>query len=166
MLRAQKGRRVGRKVDPRQGDFLTLLEGAIPLPAAPAPDSTTGALAFDVRSLLNEAIKAGPFTRREDLAVVVSGHAGRTVTKAMIDSWTGASRPHRFPADLTPAFCAALGNTLLLQGLAEAAGCALTESAALIQSRYDQLTLFIRFAKAEQRLMQPRLPLFREADHG
>lgn len=140
MLRAQKGRRVARKVDPRLSDFLALLESAIPLPAAPAPDSTTGTLAFDgrMRGLLNEAIKAGPFARREDLAEVVSGHAGRTVTKAMIDSWTGASRPHR----------------------------ALTESAALIQSRYDHLTLFIRFAKVEQRLMLPRLPLFREADHG
>ncbi len=167
MIRAPKGRRATRKVDPRQSDFLALLEGAIPLPSARPPESTAGALAFDarLRSLLNEAIKAGPFRRREDLAEVVSAHAGRTVTKAMIDSWTGASRPHRFPADLIPAFCAALNNTILLQGLAEASGCALTESAALIQSRYDQLTLFIRFAKAEQRLMLPRLPLFREAGH-
>lgn len=166
MHRAHKGRR--RAADPRQTDMLALLEGAIALPAAPEPQREAGALDMDqrLRTLLNEAIAAGPFAGREQLAEAVSHHAGRRVTKAMIDSWTGASRPHAFPAHMIPAFCAALGNSLLLQGLAEAAGCSLTESAELIRSRLDRLTLFIRLAKAEQRRLIAATPLFGGARHG
>lgn len=88
MIRALKGRRVARTPDPRQADFLSLLEGAIELPAVPpSAEPATGTLAFDqrMRRLLNEAIKAGPFPNREALAEVVSFHAGRKVSKAMID---------------------------------------------------------------------------------
>ena len=157
--RAQKG----RSADPRQTDFLSLLEGAVALPPAPERRRDAGALDLDqrLRRLLNDAIAAGPFANREALAEAVSFHAGRRVTKAMIDSWTGASRPHALPAHLVPAFCAALGNSVLLQGLAEASGCAVTESADLVRSRLDRLALFIRFAKAEQRRLIGSLPLFR-----
>lgn len=160
MHRAQKGRR--RAADPRQTDMLALLEGAIELPPEPAAKHDAGALDMDqrLRRLLNDAIAAGPFANRDELAEAVSFHAGRRVTKAMIDSWTGASRPHAFPGHLIPAFCAALGNSVLLQGLAEAAGCGLTESAELIRSRLDRLALFIRFAKAEQRRLVAATPLF------
>jgi len=154
----------GRSADPRQTDFLALLEGAIDFPAtAPEPRHDAGALDLDqrLRVLLNAAIKAGPFSDRDALADAVSFHAGRRVTKAMIDSWTGASRPHALPAHLVPSFCAALGNTILLQGVAEHAGCAVTESAELIRSRLDRLALFIRFAKAEQRRLIDGSPLFR-----
>lgn len=160
MTEAHKGRR--RAADPRQTDFLALLEGAIELPPAPEANRDPGALDMDqrTRQLLNQAIAAGPFDNRDQLAEVVSHHAGRRVTKAMIDSWTGASRPHAFPAHLTPAFCAALGNTILLQGLAEAAGCGISESADLVRSRLERLALFIRFAKAEQRRLVAATPLF------
>jgi hypothetical protein len=84
----------------------------------------------------------------------------------MLDCWTGASRPHRFPLSLAPAFCRATGNSLLLAGIAEMAGCALTESAELIRSRVERLALFIRFAKAEQRRLVAETPLFQEAAHG
>jgi hypothetical protein len=152
--------RKGRSADPRQADFLALLDGAVALPPLPEPRREAGALAFDqrMRRLLNQAIAAGPYTDRDALAQMVSFHAGRPVTKAMIDSWTGASRPHRFPADLIPAFCAALGNTMLLQDLAESTGCAVTESAELIRSRCERLTLFIRLARAEQRRLVADLP--------
>jgi hypothetical protein len=156
----------GRSADPRQTDFMALLEGAIALPEpAPEPRREAGGLDLDqrLRRRLNEAIKAGPFASREALAEAVSFHAGRRVSKAMIDSWTGASRPHALPGHLIPAFCAALGNTLLLRGIAEPAGCAVTESAELIRSRLDRLALFIRFAKAEQRRLNDSSPLFRGA---
>lgn len=164
MTRAQSG----RHGDPRQIDFMALLDGVVDLPETPAPKPDAGGLDMDqsTRRLLNQAIAAGPFGTREQLAEAVSFHAGRRVSKAMIDSWTGASRPHAFPAHLVPAFCAALGNSILLHGLAEAAGCGVTESADLIRSRLDRLTLFIRFARAEQRRLIAEAPLFREARHG
>lgn len=166
MTRALKGRR--RVADPRQTDFMALLEGAVALPALPEPQREAGALDLDqrLRRCLNEAIKAGPFASRDELAEEVGHHAGRRITKAMIDSWTGASRPHALPAHLIPAFCAAVGNTLLLQGLAEASGCAVAESAELVRQRLERLTLFIRFAKAEQRRLIAATPLFDEAHHG
>ncbi len=155
----------GRSADPRQIDFLSIFEGALAMPAPrPEPKPQAGAMDLDqdMRRLLNEAIKAGPFHCRDALAEAVSFHAGRRVTKAMIDSWTGASRPHAFPAHLIPAFCRALGNSILVVGIAEPAGCAVTESAALIQSRLDRLTLFIRFAKAEQKRLIAEAPLFQQ----
>lgn len=166
MTRAQKGRR--RAADPRQFDFMQLLEAAVELPPTQEPRREAGALDLDqrLRRLLNDAIKAGPYSDREALAEAISFHAGRTVTKAMIDSWTGAGRPHRLPADLVPAICVSLGNSILLHGLAEASGCAVAESAELIRSRLDRLALFIRFAKAEQRRLIDSAPLFQEARHG
>jgi hypothetical protein len=161
--RVRKGR---RSADPRQADFLALLDlpGAALLPA-PIPASTLpGGLDFAqrMRQLLNDAIKAGPFADRETLAEAVSIPAGRTITKAMIDSWTGASRPHHFPADMVPAFCAALGNSILLQGLAEAAGCTVAEGWQVQQARLDRLRLFIQYARGEQRRIVAGLPLFRQ----
>ncbi len=153
----------GRSADPRQTDFLSLLDGVVDFPApAPEPRRQAGALDLDqpLRRLLNEAIEAGPFASREALAEALRFHTGRHVTKAMIDSWTGASRPHALPAHMIPAFCKALGNTILLGGLAEPAECAVTESAQLIRSRLDRLALFIRFARAEQRRLVAEAPLF------
>lgn len=165
--KGQNGRR--RQHDPRQSDFLALLEGAIEIPT-PQPEAKheAGSLNLDqnTRRLLNEAIKAGPFSSRDDLAEAVSFHAGRKVTKAMIDSWTGASRPHALPAHMIPVFCRVLGNSILFAGLAGHVGCAVTESADLIRSRLSRLTLFIRLAKAEQKRLIAETPLFREARHA
>jgi hypothetical protein len=165
MIRAKKAR---RNADHRQMDMLALLDGAITMPCAPSPRREAGGLDCDqkMRVLLNRAIAAGPFTNRADLAELVGRHAGRPVSKAMIDSWTGASRPHALPAHMIPALCAALGNTILLSGLAEASGCAVTESADLVRSRLDKLTLFIRLARAEQRRLAADMPFFQEARHG
>jgi hypothetical protein len=165
--RAQKGRH-HHYADPNQMDFMALLDGAVSLPVMPEPRREAGALDLDqeMRRRLNAAIEAGPFANRDALAEAVSFHAGRRITKAQIDSWTGASRPHALPAHMVPAFCTALGNTVLLQALAEPAGCAITESADLIRSRLDRLHLLIRFVKAEERRLTARLPLFAEVRHG
>lgn len=161
--------RRGRIPDPRQTDLFHLLEGAIALPPVPPAPPPVG-MNFDqtFRRLLKEAIAAGPFANRDGLAEAVSAYCGRRITAAMINSWTGASRPHAFPAALIPAFCAALGNTVLVQGVAEAAGCGVTESADLIRSRLDRLALFIRFARAEKRRLVAGTPLFggKAATHG
>ncbi len=160
--------RKGRSADPRQTDLFSLLEGVIAIPAAPEPRQQAGGLDCDqkTRQILNAAIAAGPFSRREDLAEAISFHAGRRVTKAMLDSWTGASRPHALPASLIPAISAALGNSILLSGVAELSGCAISESADLIRQRLEKLTLIIRFAKAEQRRLIAETPLFQGVRHG
>jgi len=165
--RAHKGR---RSADPRQGDFLALLDlpGADLIPAPVPVPSEPGTLAFDqrMRQLLNDSIKASGFDR-DQAAEMVGALVGRPITKAMIDSWTGASRPHHFPADLVPAFSIALGNSILLQGLAEAAGCRVAEGREVMQARLERLGVFIAYARAEQRRLLGSLPLFqREARHG
>jgi hypothetical protein len=148
--RALKGRR--RPVDPRQSDFLALLGTPHPelitIPAPPATDP--GAMDMDqrLRQLLNEAIKASPHSR-EKIAAMVSSLANRPITKPMIDCWTGAGRPHRFPADLIPAFCQALGNAVLLRGLAEASGCHVIERDAARDIRIAQLNVIAFRARAE-----------------
>lgn len=145
-----------RTADPRQGDFLALLEGAIDLPFPAPPQAVAGALDFDqdTRRLLNATIAAAPFGNRHDFAEALSFHAGRRISKAMLDAYTGARRPHALPAHLVPAICRTAGNTTLLNGLAEAAGCTLTESAALVRARVERLSLFIRLARAEQRRLE------------
>ena len=153
-----------QQVDPRQSDFLGLLGDpqAELLPAPTPPATEPCALAFDqrMRRLLNEAIKASPLDR-EQIAMGVGALAGRAVTKPMIDSWTGAGRPHRFPADLIPAFCAVLGNSILVQGLGEASGCGVIEGYELQLARMGQLCLFIARARDEQEKIMASLPLFR-----
>ncbi len=163
MTKTRKGRSDRRfHADPRQTDFLSLLDAnAALLPAPVAPTSAPGALDLNtrLRQLLGEAIAASGLDR-EQIAEMVSPLAGRPVSKAMIDCWTGASRPHRFPADLVPAFCATLGNTILLQGLAEAIGCTLVEGYSMQLARLGQLVVFINQAKAEQDRIIADLPLF------
>ncbi|WP_142850827.1 hypothetical protein [Telmatospirillum sp. J64-1] len=152
-----------RAEDPRQMAFLDLLgsrkEDLIEVPEMPAP--APGALDYDkrMRDLLNRAIKASPFDR-EQIAAMVTTLVGREVTKPMIDSWTGATRLNRFPAELVPAFCQALGNTVLLAGLVEACGCRLVEGQELQFARLGQLWLFIQQASAEQQRLVEALPLF------
>lgn len=165
MIRARTGRR-GRSAD--QLDFLAILEGAVEMPPAPPLAPPPGTLDFDqrVRSLLNAAIDAGPYANRQQLADALTARGPRRVTKAMIDSWTGASRPHHFPADMIPTFHFVLGNSILLEGLNNSCGCAIVESAALIESRLQKLALVIRVAQAERRRLAAGLPLPRRCGHG
>lgn len=162
--------RKGRSADPRQTDFLSLLDAGISLlPAPKLPDRENPAsLRMDqrLRELLNRAIAESGMDR-VTIAAELSPLAGRTITKAQIDSWTGASRPNRFPADLIPALCAVLGNAILLQGLAEAVGCTLVEGYTMQLARLGQLLTIVRAAEAEQARIIADLPLYRRvARHG
>lgn len=164
-----KGRVRRRRQDPNQFDLLALMDNPedalIQIPAEPA--SGPGALEMGdrIRDLLNQAIRASAFNR-EQIAASMTALAGREITKAQLDSWTGASRPNRFPADLTAAFCAATGNTVLLQGMAEAAGCRLIERNELQYARLGQLWFFIRYAQDQADQLVRELPLFREVGHA
>lgn len=153
--------RKGRSADPRQAELFSPPDGAALLPAPVPPGNEPGALDLNahMRELLNEAIAASGLDR-ETVAALVTPLAGRPISKAQIDSWTGATRPNRFPADLVPAFCAVLGNTILLQGLAEAVGCTIVEGYSMQLARLGQLVLFINQAKAEQDRIIASLPLF------
>lgn len=164
-----KGRARRRVPDPNQFDLLALMDdpetGLIQVPAEPA--TGPGAMEMDdrIRDLLNQAIRTSAFNR-EQIAASMTALAGREITKAQLDSWTGASRPNRFPADLAPAFCAATGNTVLLQGMAEAAGCRLVERQELQYARLGQLWFFIRYAHEQADQLARELPLFREVGHA
>lgn len=167
---AQTKRRARRRApDPKQFDLLSLIDNPeatlIQVPAEPA--SGPGAMEMDdrIRDLLNQAIRCSAFNR-EQIAASMTALAGREITKAQLDSWTGASRPNRFPADLAAAFCAATGNTVLLQGMAEAAGCRLIERHELQYARLGQLWFFIRYAHDQADQLVRELPLFREVGHA
>jgi len=161
--------RKGRSADPRQTDFLSLLDAGISLlPAPTLPRTDPGALNMDrrLRQLLNEAITVSGMDRTM-IAAELTPLAGRPISKAQIDSWTGASRPNRFPADLIPALCAVLGNAILLQGLAEAVGCTLVEGYTMQLARLGQLLMFVNRARAEQDAIIANMPLYRQAvRHG
>lgn len=152
-----------RCADPDQMNFDALLGALDPgldlieVPVAPA--TVPGGLDFDLRMrrLLKRALDACPLGH-DQVAEAVSALTGRTVTVAMIYSWTGQSRPHRFPAELLPAFCAALGNTILLAGLADACGCRVAESQELQLARLGQLWLIVHHAQAEQTRMAQAIP--------
>jgi hypothetical protein len=157
--------RKGRSADPRQTDFLSLLSAGIALlPAPTMPRDEPGALNMDrrCRELLNEAIAVSGMDRAT-IAADLAPLAGRPISKAQIDSWTGASRLNRFPMDLIPAMCAVLGNAILTQGLAEAIGCTLVEGYTMQLARLGQLVMFINQAKIEQDSIIANLPLYRRA---
>lgn len=160
MQRAPKGR---RQADPRQGDFLRLLDPHAEMIEAPAP--VEGDPDQLIRDLINKAIKVSNLDR-DQIAEGMTARVGREITKAMLDCWTGASRPHRFPLSLAPAFCWAAGNTILLAGVLEMAGCRLVEGEELQLARLGQLWLFIERARTQQAEIIGALPLFREARHG
>jgi len=159
--------RKGRSADdPRQGDFLGLLDSRLSLLPAPRLPDVGAPLTMDrrVRELLNVAIAESGMDR-ETIAAELSPLAGRRITKAQIDSWTGASRLNRFPSELLAPICAVLGNTILLEGVAQAVGCTITTGYNRQLARLGQLALFMAQAGAERDAIIADLPV-RAARHG
>lgn len=160
-----KPKRQRRAPDARQRSFLDVLDPGAELIEVPEPVEPARGDAW-LRERLNAALRASGLAR-EAVAEALSERAGRRITRAMIDGWTGASRPHALPAALVPDICAVLGNTLLLGGIAEASGCRIAEGYELQLARLGQITLCIGIAKREQDELIRRLPLFRgEAAHA
>ncbi|WP_153306285.1 hypothetical protein [Desulfatiglans anilini] len=81
------------------------------------PRGAGGALnaANQLRDAMRQAIKSCPLSRHQ-IAGEMSHHAGETITKEMIDSWTrepdeGDGRSRRYvPAEYLPAFCRVTGD--------------------------------------------------------
>jgi hypothetical protein len=78
--------------------------------------SGPGSLAWDgrLRALLAGAIKQSRYSR-EEIARRMTETSGEEVSRAMLDAWTAASKPHRFPLMLVPAFCSATENQDVLR---------------------------------------------------
>jgi len=51
---------------------------------------------------------------RDQIAIDVSRETGRTVSRAMIDAFVAETKPHRFPAELIPAWTRVTGSRRLL----------------------------------------------------
>lgn len=95
---------------------LDLLDAASPEPTGSMND---GAL---VRGVLVEAIRNSGKSRAQ-IADEMSRLVGRAITQRMLDAYTAESREdHRWPGELTRAFCSATGDDRLLRVLAESAG--------------------------------------------
>lgn len=121
-----------RSIDPRQESFLELLEcvGAEALPPEPAPPPTQPGKVNHRHKMcmrLSKALAASPFSR-DQIAEAVSALTGEKITKTTINNWTSTTHPHEFPGYLYPAFCQALGNTVLLDDTAEAVGRKVVEN--------------------------------------
>lgn len=93
--------------DPRQADFLNLLSntlhasfGSMPVTLPTPPDTEPMDGRFDddqaIRRYVGRLIQASG-VNREILAERMTKLSGHPVTKAMLDSWTGAGRPNAFP---------------------------------------------------------------------
>lgn len=85
--------------------------------------TTPGRLCVSARLLaaVKLAIKQAPKSR-ETIADQMTELSGTEVSVAMINNWTAESHPHRMPAELLPAFCAATGSTQPLRIMAEVSG--------------------------------------------
>lgn len=127
---------------------------------APLPASSDGGFECDnlVRQALNRAIKANPMGR-DQIAERLSVLVGRKITKAMLDTFTGAGRPNRLPAELLPALTAVLGP-VLLDEIARVAGCRVLESEEVQFARLGQA--YILFSQMQHEVSEniDMAPLF------
>lgn len=156
-----------RRADPRQLQFLSLLDRVdmVAVPEEPSRETASHDLDQKLRRWLNEAIERSPLDRAQ-IAEAMTALAGRPITKPMIDTWTGAARPNRFPADLLPAFCLAAGNNHVMERLAADCGARLSDTQEARLARMGQWALLIAYGQEEQRALAanlPPLPLLREA---
>lgn len=155
------------KHDARQLDLLGLFENQVDLIEVPEPTpKTPGALDIDqkLRRAVSDAIDKSAFSR-DQIADMVSELAGRKVTKATLDTFTGASRPNRMPADLLPALTSVLGPTVL-NFISNESGCRLIERQEAAFARIGQLYLVTLQAQREQEETLKKLPLFLGSSNG
>lgn len=105
--------------DSAQMSLLDLLRQERDERAAQAP----GRLSMTARlqAAIREAIRQAPKSR-ETIADEMAELAGAPISVHQVNNWTAESHPHRIPAELLPAFCAATGSIEPLRLLAEAAG--------------------------------------------
>jgi hypothetical protein len=106
-------------IDPGQLDLFSLLQQE----RAERAEAQSGRMCVTSRLMaaVREAIRLAPKSR-ETICDEMTHSTGQTITVNMLNSYTAESHPHRLPAEIIPAFCAATGSVEPLRVLAEAAG--------------------------------------------
>ena len=85
-------------------------------------------ISVTLKTNITAVIKKCPLSRYQ-IAGRMSELLDHEITKAMIDAWTAESKEgHRFPAEYIPAFCAATGDTSILELLCEKSNCQCVKS--------------------------------------
>ena len=150
-------------LDPRQLQFISTLDRElVNVPEAPEQAPASHDHDQRLRRWLNEAIDKSPLNR-DQIASAITVLGGRPVTKPMLDTWTGAGRPNRFPMDLAGAFCLAVGNNHVMEMVAGSIGARISDTVEAQLARMGQWALIIAHAQQEQRVLAaslPALPLF------
>lgn len=59
---------------------------------------------------------------RSEVALSISGLAGRQISLAQIDAWVAPTKPHRIPLDLLPAWVKVTGSPRILKLIAASSG--------------------------------------------
>lgn len=154
-----------RPAEAAQGDLFTLLAAAeqVPLPVEPDRAPASLDLSVQIKRWTNEAIEQSVFDRPQ-IAAIMSELTGQKITKAMIDTWTGAARANRMPGELIPAFCLAVGNGHVMERMAAAMGALLMDTAQARLARMGQYALITVMAGEQMRALAdslPHPPLFR-----
>ena len=73
-------------------------------------------LSARVREVLALDLKQSRLSR-EQIAIELTETAGRPISLDMIEAYVAGSKPHRFPAELVPAWVSVLGSRRLLEVL-------------------------------------------------
>ncbi len=122
-----------QNIDQRQQNFFHVLDATgvleeigVDIPSlipAPAPDLTPGRVDYRLQAYarFGRALKASALSR-DAVAEGVSALTGKKITVTMIDNWTCTTHPHELPGWLYVPFSLVLGNSILLDGMAEATG--------------------------------------------
>ncbi len=69
-----------------------------------------------VKRALLEDLKASPYSI-EEIAFRLSARVGRHITVVMVDAWVSTTKANRFPAELLPAWTAAMASTRVIEML-------------------------------------------------
>ncbi|WP_421780759.1 hypothetical protein [Kiloniella litopenaei] len=146
--------------DDRQLDLLSMNEPEELVEVPKEPDNNPGALNMEqkTRRALNDAISASPYNR-DQIAEMLTSMVDRKITKSMLDSFSGASRPNRLPADLVPALTVVLGTDFLTK-LMTPAGCRVMERAEVAFARLGQIVLIKHNLHQQEKELINELPLF------
>jgi hypothetical protein len=79
-------------------------------------DSTPYPIENRVKTALAADLRESQLSRAE-VAMRISGHAGRVITAAMIEAWVAETKNNRFPVELLPAWTAVTGSRRLIEML-------------------------------------------------
>ena len=105
--------------DPAQMSLLDLLKQD--LQERRSTDTGRLCVSAKMQEAVRRSLKKAPKSR-ETIADEISHMSGQDVTVHMINSWAAESHPHRLPAELIPAFCAATDCDAVLMVANDALG--------------------------------------------